>query len=196
MSDSRRGKRSRRAVLVGAGITAFAVLMVLGIRTLTGPRGLFDADACYEIGQEARATWRVSISAERCVVMIDPTLVDSELSLAVTPVLVNDREVFRALTTGIPRDGDELAAAAVAVVHLLVDETGAVTQRRIAESSGYEALDEAALAIGPLATFEPAETEEGPTEAWVAMTVGLVRESSGLEQLRETLERWRNEAEM
>lgn len=194
MSDSRRGKRSRRTILVAAGITAFAVLIVLGIRTLTGPRGLFDA--CYEIGQEARATWRVSISAERCVVVIDPTLVDSERSLAVTPVLVNDQEVFRALTTGIPRDGDELAAAAVAVVHFLVDETGVVKQRRIAEGSGYEALDEAALAIGPLATFEPAETEEGPTEAWVAMTVGLVRESSGLEQLRETLERWRNEAEM
>lgn len=196
MSDSRRGKRSRRAVLVGAGITAFAVLIVLGIRTLTGPRGLFDA--CHAIGQEATgtATWRMSYMAERCVVMIDPTLVDSELSLAVTPVLVNDQEVFRALQTGIPVDGEELAAAAVAVVHLLVDETGVVKQRRIAERSGYEALDEAALAIGPLATFEPAETEEGPTEAWVAMTVGLVRESSGLEQLRETLERWRDEAEM
>lgn len=195
MSDSRRGKRSRRAVLVGAGITAFAVLIVLGIRTLTGPRGLFDA--CHAIGREAVGTaWRMSISAERCVVMIDPTLVSSELSLAVTPVLVNDREVFRAIQTGIPRDGDALAAGAVAVVHFLVDEAGVVKQRRIAERSGYEALDEAALAIGPLATFEPAETEAGPTEAWVAMTVGFVRESSGLKQLRETLEQWRNEAEM
>ena len=194
MSESRRGKRSRHAILVGAGITAFAVLIVLGIRTLTGPRGLFDA--CHAIGQEARTTWRVAIGAKGCVVMIDPTLVDSELTFAATPVLVNDQEVFRALTTGIPRDGDELAAAAVAVVHLLVDETGVVKQRRIAESSGYETLDEAVLAIGPLASFKPAETEEGPTEAWVAMTVGLVRESSGLEHLRETIERWRNEAEM
>ena len=194
MSDSRRGKRQRRTILVGAGITAFAVLVVLGIRTLTGSRGLFDA--CHEIGQEAGTIWRMSMMAEQCVVMTWPTFVDSELSIAGTPVLVNDQEVFRALTTGIPRDGDELAAAAVAVVHLLVDETGAVTQRRIAESSGYEALDEAALAIGPLATFEPAETEEGPTEVWVAMAVGLVRKPSGLEQLRETIERWRNEAEM
>lgn len=196
MSDSRRGKRSRRTILVAAGSAAFAVLMVLGIRTLTGPRGL--VDACHAIGQEAIgiATWRMNISAERCVVMIDPSLVDSELALAATPVLVNDQEVFRALTTGIPRDGDALTAGAVAVVHFLVDEAGVVKQRRIAERSGYEALDEAALAIGPLATFEPAETEEGPTEAWVAMTFGLVRESSGLEQLRETLERWRNEAEM
>jgi len=138
----------------------------------------------------------MSIMAERCVVMINPTLVDSELSLAVTPVLVNDQEVFRAIHTGIPVDGDALAAGAVAVVHLLVDETGVVKQRRIAEGSGYEALDEAALAVGALATFEPAETETGPTEAWVAMTVGLVRKPSGLKQLRETLERWRNEAEM
>ncbi|MYJ67992.1 MAG: hypothetical protein F4087_05705 [Gemmatimonadetes bacterium] len=30
-----------------------------------------------------------------------------------------------------------------------------------------------ALAIGPLASFSPTETEDGPTEAWIAMTAHL-----------------------
>ncbi len=104
--------------------------------------------------------------------MIDPVLVDSELADD-PPGLLNDDEVFAALTNSIPGESDEVGTEGVAMAHFLVDETGAVLRQRIAESSGSETLDEALLALGPLASFSPAKTDGGPTEAWVAMTVGF-----------------------
>lgn len=54
-----------------------------------------------------------------------------------------------------------------------MDETGVVQQQRIARSSGHEALDEALLGIGPLASFSPAETEDGPAALWVSMVASI-----------------------
>ena len=152
--------------------------------------------------------WRVSLGPyavsesdpappERCIVMFDPVLADSESAVPpVPPALLNDDEVFDALQSSIPGESGEMGTEGVAVAHFLVDETGVVKEQRIAESSGQAALEEALLAIGSLASFSPAETEEGPTAAWVAMTVGFATKRSALQRLRETLERWRREAEI
>lgn len=134
---------------------------------------------------------------ERCIVMLGPVLVDPESADAATPPeLSNDDEVFAALTTSIPGESGEMGTEGVAVAHFLVDGAGVVRQQRIKETSGSEAVDEALLAIGPLASFSPVENEKGPTEVWVRMTVGFVTSQSPLQRLRETLERWRSEAEM
>ena len=93
--------------------------------------------------------------------MIAPVPVDPEFD-AVPPGLLNDDEVFAALRNSIPGEDDEMEAEGVAVAHFLVDETGAVQRQRIAESSGSRAMDDAVLAIGPLSSFSPAETDEGP----------------------------------
>ena len=84
----------------------------------------------------------------------------------------------------------------MAIAHFLVDETGVVRNHRIAESCGYEVLDEAVLAIASLFSFSPAEDDGGPIEAWVALKVGHSAYQTGLRRLQQQLERWRREATM
>lgn len=206
MSDSRRVNPLRRIILVAAATGVLtAVLATAGLWTLTGSGSFFDA--CRAIIGDEGTPWQIQFGSYatepaesappvRCVVMTDPGLVDSGLAApSVPPGLLNADEVFRALGNSILGISDEMGTEGVAVAHFLVDETGTVQQQRIAESSGSPALDEALLAVGPLASLSPAETEEGPTEAWVALTVGFATKQSRLDQLRETLERWRNQAE-
>ena len=195
MSSSRSGKPSRRTIILSAGLgVVTAVLVYVGVETLTEtryPRG------CSRIAQDAGATWRVSYSDGQCVVMVNPVPVDSDpASLAVTPNLLNEREVFLALVKSMRGQGAEDTGESEAIAHFLVDETGAVRQQRIAESSGHEALDEAVLALVSLSTFSPAEDEEGATEAWVALKVGFRVSQSPLQRLQQQLERWRKEATM
>lgn len=207
MSNSRKGKRSRSPLVIVAAVSAVtAVVTVIGLRTLTGSDSPYRA--CLEFLEMGSPPWRFSLGPyavsesdpappERCIVMFYPVLADSESAVpTVPPGLLNVDEVFDALTGSIPGRNDETGTEGVAVAHFLVDEAGAVKEQRIAESSGRAALEEALLAIGSLASFSPAETEEGPTEAWVAMTVGFVTSQSALQRLRETLERWRSEAEI
>lgn len=185
MSDS-----SRKTIVT---VTVAAVTAAVTVILLTGSGGLFND--CRRLYEGRQPPWTMSLSEDRCVVVTGPVLVDSELALAGTPDLVNKEEVRRTLTTGILRAGAEIGTEGLAMAHFLVDETGTVQQQRIAESSGSPTLDEALLAVGPLASFSPAETGEGPTEAWIAMTVGFVTKQSRLQQLRERLDRWRNQAE-
>lgn len=207
MSDSRRVNPSRRTIVLVAAVSAVtAAVTVIGMRTLTGSGSL--ASACPELIGIAGPLVRMNLGPfpvaqsehERpssCVAMTDPVLVDSGFAVpAVPPGLLNAEEVFDALTRSIPGESDEMGTEGMAMAHFLVDEAGVVQQQRIEKSSGSEALDEALLAIAPLASFSPAETDEGPTEAWVAMTVAFHTEQSGLQRLRETLDQWRNQAEM
>ena len=201
MSSSRNGKPSRRTIILSVAIgvvTATAVVAVGGFYVLTQPRDY--AGSCREIVQDTRVgtSLQISFSERQCVVMVDPVPVDSEehAPLVVTPDLLNEDEVFRALGKSIRGQSADTATDAVAIAHFLVDETGVVRQQRIAESSGYEDLDEAVLAIASLSSFSPAEDEEGPAEAWVALKVGYSAYQTGLGRLQQRLERWRREAEM
>ena len=202
MSSSRSGKRSRRTIVlsVAAGVVAAtAVVAVGGFYVLTQPRDY--AGSCREIVQDTRAgtSLQISFSERQCVVMVDPVPVDSEehAPLVVTPDLLNEDEVFRALGKSIRGQSADTVADAVAIAHFLVDETGVVRQQRIAESSGYEVLDEARTwPFASQSSFSPAEDVEGPAEAWVALKVGYSAHQTQLRRLQQQLERWRREAEM
>ncbi|MDE2763240.1 MAG: TonB family protein [Gemmatimonadota bacterium] len=190
MSDSRYGKQSRRSLVVVAAVsavTAVVVVTVIGIRTLAGSRSFFrDCQAIQDRGTPFRTAFSHQTDGRerRCTVMLAPVLVDPELAdAAAPPELSNDDEVFAALTESIPGEGDEMGTEGLAVAHFLVDETGAVQRRRIAESSGSRAMDDAVLAIGPLSSFSPVETGDGPVEAWVALTVGFRTDQSALQAL-------------
>ena len=175
-SSGNERRRFRRLIAVPVAMTA-AIVAMPGCLGLAGSPSFYDA--CREVARDATTSWRVAFESsgvnfetERCVVMIDPVLVDSELADD-APGLLNDDEVFAALTNSIPVESDETGTEHMAIAHFLVDETGAVLRQRIAESSGSETLDEVLLALGPLASFSPAKTGEAPTEAWVAMTVAF-----------------------
>ena len=106
---------------------------------------------------------------ERCILLIGPRPVDEELALARPPELLNGSDLLETLSGNIPHGGEGIVTRGLATAHFLVDERGTVQQQRIGQSSGYEALDAALLGIGSLASFSPAETEDGPTALWVEM---------------------------
>lgn len=195
MRNSRNRRPSRRILVLSAGIGLAAALVAwMGIETLTGPRY---PGGCTAIAQNAGTTWRINYSEGQCVVMVNPVPVDTDPSvLAVTPELLNVDEVFRALVKSVRGQSADDTGEAVAVTHFLIDETGVVRQTRIAESSGHQGLDEAMLALAPLSSFSPAEGEEGPTGAWVAVKAGFRVSQPALRRLQQRLERWRGEAEM
>lgn len=58
-------------------------------------------------------------------------------------------------------------------VWMLVDETGTVTRTRIEESSGYAAIDEAALEVARQLEFAPATVDDRKVEVWVAYDLTL-----------------------
>ncbi len=166
-------------VTVGLGVT------VTGLRMFDGPDDF--VRACQELldtGSPARALVGPSAASESapdhpelCVLLIGPRPVDVELALARPPELLNGSDVLGALFGNIPYGGEETGTPGLAgpgaTARFLVDETGVVQQQRIDRSSGYEALDEALLGIGPLASFSPAENEDGPTALWVRMSANV-----------------------
>ncbi len=178
MSSLRNGRSSGRTIAVWAAISAVSTVVILqGCQTLAGSRSFYDA--CHEVGKGAPTSWRVSFEAQRCVVMIDPVLADSELaerelpralSGTLSPRLLNRDEVFDALQESLPGPTPAATIEGLAVVHFLVDEKGVVQEQRIARSSGHEFLNSAVLAVAPLADFSPAERQEG---TWVEITVGM-----------------------
>ncbi len=197
MGDSRKRNLPLRTIVLLATVSAVAAAVtVVGIRTFAGS-GSFER-ACLELLEEGTpglvdiGPFAVSESVPappRCIAIIGPLPVDQELALTRPPDLLNTSDVLAALSGNIPHESEETGTEGVATAHFLVDETGVVQEQRIAESSGYKALDEALLAIGPLASFSPAETEDGPTEAWVAITLGLRVNQGALQRLRQMFDR-------
>ena len=182
MEESRRSNwllHTLVLVTVGLGVT------VTVLRMFDGPDDFVrDCQELLDTGTPRQALvgpFAVSDSApdhpERCVVLVGPHPVDADLALTRPPELLNGSDVLGALFGNIPYGVEETGTPGLAgpgaTAHFLVDETGVVQQQRIDRSSGYEALDEALLGIGPLASFSPAENEDGPTALWVRMSANV-----------------------
>jgi len=59
----------------------------------------------------------------------------------------------------------------VVTVWLYIDENGAVAERQVNESSGYDALDEAALEVADVMEFTPAQNRDKQTAVWVSIPI-------------------------
>lgn len=181
MDESRKNHRPLRTLVLIAVWGVTAVVTVAGLRMFDGPDDFIrDCQELLDTGSPSRALvgpFAASESApdrqERCVLLVGPHPLDVELALARPPELLNGSDVLAALFGTIPDGSEEIGTRGLATAHLLVDETGVVQQQRIAQSSGHEALDEALLGIGTLASFSPAETEDGPVALWVSMVANV-----------------------
>ena len=56
-------------------------------------------------------------------------------------------------------------------VWFFIDEEGRVIQTQVNESSGYEALDEAALKVADVMRFSPALNRENRVQVWVSLPI-------------------------
>jgi protein TonB len=87
--------------------------------------------------------------------------------------LTNPDEIRRELQENYPPLLRDAGIGGSATVWAYVDETGRITKLQLNQSSGYEALDQAAMRVAARLRFEPA-TEAGRVIAtWTAIPISF-----------------------
>ena len=89
----------------------------------------------------------------------------------VPPMLVNGDEIRDLLQDLYPAALKEEGVGGRVVLWMNVDETGTVTETKIQESSGQDALDSAAQEIAAAMQFTPAENKGDPVSVWIAQPI-------------------------
>ena len=87
------------------------------------------------------------------------------------PTILNRNEVVAAMTREYPPLLRDAGIGGTVKVYFLIDEEGVVEQVRLDESSGHEALDEAALNVAGAFRFSPALNDEKPVPVWVSFPI-------------------------
>jgi TonB family protein len=91
--------------------------------------------------------------------------------MTVKPELKNRAAVERQLERSYPTMLKEAGIGGAPRVLFFIDEEGTVLETRLAQSSGYDALDEAALAVGRMMVFTPALNHDRKVAVWVTFPV-------------------------
>ena len=89
----------------------------------------------------------------------------------VAPSLRNVPEVQRALVREYPSVLRDSGVGGRVTVWFFIDEDGRVQQTQINESSGYDALDQAALNVAEIYEFSPAMNRENRVAVWVSLPI-------------------------
>jgi protein TonB len=89
----------------------------------------------------------------------------------VAPGLLNLAEVQRALTREYPTVLRDSGIGGRVEVWFFIDEEGRVQQTQVNQSSGYEALDQAALNVAEVYRFSPALNRENRVQVWVSLPI-------------------------
>ena len=87
------------------------------------------------------------------------------------PELRNHEHVSQALTDLYPPVLRDAGIGGTAKIWIFIDRNGAVQDVRIDETSGYDALDAAALRVGRQMTFEPARNGGEAVPVWISLDV-------------------------
>ncbi len=89
----------------------------------------------------------------------------------VRPDLVNEREVQRALEREYPPMVRDAGIGGTVNVYFFIDTEGVVQQVLVAQPSGHEALDEAALRVARVFRFTPALNEDEVVPVWITIPI-------------------------
>jgi TonB family protein len=89
----------------------------------------------------------------------------------VAPALINLQQVQQALADGYPTVLRDSGIGGRVTVWFYIDEDGRVDYTRINESSGYAALDQAALDVAEVYRFSPARNREQRVPVWVSLPI-------------------------
>jgi TonB family protein len=114
-------------------------------------------------------------AAPRLVSVPDLDLPDEDVRFVPAPVThaeLRDRRASQATVRSFyPADLQEAGVSGVVTLELWVEETGVVSDWRIARSSGVPGLDQAAFAAAPFLRFYPAVDRGRPVGIWVRFDV-------------------------
>ena len=89
----------------------------------------------------------------------------------VQPDIANRDEVARAMQREYPPLLRDAGIGGTALVWFYIDEAGRVQNQQINESSGHQALDDAALRVASGIRFTPALNRENPVAVWIALPI-------------------------
>jgi TonB family protein len=89
----------------------------------------------------------------------------------VAPSIRNRREVVEAMNAEYPPLLREAGVGGTVRVYFFIGEEGRVEHTRIDQSSGHEALDEAALRVASVYRFSPALNRDEPVPVWVSFPI-------------------------
>ena len=91
--------------------------------------------------------------------------------MTVRPEITNVSEVQQALIREYPPDLRDAGIGGRVVAWFYISQTGQVLDRRIAESSGQAALDEAALKVADVFQFTPAMNRDERVQVWIQLPI-------------------------
>lgn len=94
---------------------------------------------------------------------------------SVPPAVLNLGEVQRALVEAYPPELRDDGIGGTVGVFFFIDETGAVQDFRINQSSQSQALDDAALAVAAVYRFSPALNRDDPVAVWVEFPITFLQ---------------------
>jgi TonB family protein len=101
--------------------------------------------------------------------------------MTVRPTLTNAREVQRALMDHYPPLLRNAGIGGTVQVWFFIDAEGHVQQLRLHRSSGYDALDQAAMRVAGTMEFSPAYLRDERVPVWVALPITFDVDASGPE---------------
>jgi periplasmic protein TonB len=107
-----------------------------------------------------------------------PSDVASDISAAptftpytVAPSILNRDDVVRAMVREYPALLRDAGIGGTVRVYFFIDEGGQVRDTRIDQSSGHQALDDAALAVADVYRFSPALNRDKQVPVWVSFPI-------------------------
>jgi protein TonB len=89
----------------------------------------------------------------------------------VAPDILNREEVIRAMTREYPPLLRDAGIGGDVLVYFFIDENGIVQERQIFESSGHQALDDAAMSVAEVYRFSPAMNRDKLVPVWVQFSI-------------------------
>jgi periplasmic protein TonB len=91
--------------------------------------------------------------------------------MTVRPELQNSSEVQRVLVRNYPPLLRDAGIGGTPIVWFFIDENGRVLRTTLSKSSGYPALDEAAIAVAQQMRFSPALNRDKKVQVWVEIPI-------------------------
>lgn len=89
----------------------------------------------------------------------------------VAPSIINERDVVRAMERAYPPLLRDAGIGGTVRVNFFIDEDGIVRNASIEETSGHEALDQAALDVAEVYRFSPALNRDKKVPVWVVFPI-------------------------
>jgi TonB family protein len=155
----------QRSPARAALLTTTAVLLVAVALSCADPLRVVDPpNDMRDAAQEARTQAEAATDAEKAV---QPVFTP----MTVAPELQNRDEVQSALVSHYPPLLRDAGIDGSPTIHFFIDSTGVVVRTMLAKSSGYPALDAAALAVARGMTFSPAKNRERDVSVWVEIPI-------------------------